>query len=379
MIKPEHFFDLLKTNGIDFFTGVPDSLLKNICAYITDHVSKDNNIIAANEGGAIALGTGYHLTTGRIPLIYMQNSGIGNAINPLLSLVDKKIYSIPMLIMIGWRGEPGVKDEPQHIKQGEVTTKLLDVMNIPYEVIPETFEEAKMIIEKSIDYAKKNNCPFALVIRKNTFENYKLQNIVSTNFEMTREDAIKIIVNSLDKDDIIVSTTGKTSRELFEYRRELGQSHENDFLTVGSMGHANQIALGIALQKPNKQVYCFDGDGAIIMHTGSMGIIGDLNPLNFKHIMFNNGSHDSVGGQSTIGFNTNFTNIAEAFNYKYVKKVQTISELQKNCKHLKSVKGPAFIEICVNKGARKNLGRPISTPQENKIALMNNLKALTII
>jgi len=374
MINPEQFYNLLKENSIDFFTGVPDSLLKNICAYISDIVSKENHIIAANEGGAVALGAGYHLATGKIPFIYMQNSGMGNATNPLLSLVDKKVYGIPMLLMIGWRGEPGIKDEPQHIKQGEVTTTLLESMDIPYEIIPDNFKKTKLIIEESINYVKKNNCPLALVIRKNTFEPYKLQNTLTMDFEMTREDAIKILVDSLNNDDIIISTTGKTSRELFEYREELKQGHEKDFLTVGSMGHTSQIALGIALQKPNKQVFCFDGDGAIIMHTGTLGIIGSLAPKNYKHIIFNNGAHDSVGGQPTIAHNVDFNAIANGFNYKKVFVADDKKSLVENIIKLKDSEGPVLLEIKVNKGARKNLGRPTLTPIENKNNFMNFLK-----
>ncbi len=376
MINPEKFYTLLKKNDIDFFTGVPDSLLKNFCAYITDNVSKKNNIIAANEGGAVALGAGYHLATGKVPLIYMQNSGMGNATNPLLSLVDEKVYSIPMLLMIGWRGEPGIKDEPQHIKQGKVTTTLLDAMDIPYEIISDDFEKAIHIIEKSIKYVKEKNRPLAFIIRKNLFEPYELKNKIQTNFEMSREDAIKIIVDSLSKDDIIVSTTGKTSRELFEYREKLNQGHNNDFLTVGSMGHASQIALGIALQKPNRQIYCFDGDGAAIMHMGSLGIIGNKAPKNFKHIVFNNGVHDSVGGQPTIGFNINLTKIAESFNYTYAKKIQKIEDLKIICKKMKTIIGPAFFEIYVNKGSRGDLGRPNKSPKENKINFIKFLMGI---
>lgn len=302
MIDTGKFYDCLTENDIDFFTGVPDSLLKNICAYIADNTTKQRNIIAANEGGAIALATGYHLATSKIPMVYMQNSGIGNAVNPLLSLADPDVYSIPMLLMVGWRGEPGLKDEPQHIKQGKVTLDLLDAMQIPYKILPDNIKEATRVIEEATLYIKKNSSPFAIIIRKNTFSPCKLKNIEVTNFELTREEAIKEVVKLLDKSDIIVSTTGMTSRELFEFRKELGQSHENDFLTVGSMGHANQIALSIALEKPDRNVYCFDGDGAILMHTGSMGIIGDLAPKNFKHIIFNNGAHDSVGGPSDNWF-----------------------------------------------------------------------------
>ena len=373
MINPEHFYNLLKDKDIDFFTGVPDSLLKSICAYISDNVSKENNVIAANEGGAVALGAGYHLATGKIPLIYMQNSGIGNAINPLLSLVDKKVYCIPMLLMIGWRGEPGIKDEPQHIKQGEVTTKLLDTMSIHYEILPDNFEQAKKIIENSIMYIKMNNNPFAFVIRKKTFEPYELQNKITDIFKITREEAIKVIIDSFDENDIVVTTTGKTSRELFEYREKLKQGHEKDFLTVGSMGHASQIALGIAMQKPNRQVYCFDGDAALIMHTGSLGIICDQTPKNFKHIVFNNGAHDSVGGQPTIGFKTSFSKIAEGFNYKHFDKVSKLEELKAILKTFRSCEGPALLEIKLKKGARENLGRPTVKPVVNKISFMKSL------
>jgi phosphonopyruvate decarboxylase len=374
MINPESFYTLLKDSGIGFFSGVPDSLLKNICAYISDNVSKENHIIAANEGGAIALGAGYHLATGKIPLIYMQNSGMGNATNPLLSLVDKKVYSIPMLLMIGWRGEPGIKDEPQHIKQGEITTILLDAMGIPYEILPDDFEGAKVIIERIIKYTNDNSSPIALVIRKNTFEPYELQNKIKPNFEMTRENAIKIIVDSLDDNDIIVSTTGKTSRELFEYREELKQGHEKDFLTVGSMGHTSQIALGIALQKPNKKVFCFDGDGAVIMHSGSLGIVGAEAPKNFKHIVFNNGAHDSVGGQPTIGFDLDFSTLSKVFNYKNAFIAINSVELKEVINKMKQSEGPSLLEIRIRKGARKDLGRPTTSPIENKIDFMNSLQ-----
>ena len=366
MINPKYFYQELINNNINFFTGVPDSLLQSICAYISDHTSKEYNIIAANEGGAIALGAGYHLATGRIPLIYMQNSGIGNAINPLLSLVDTKVYSIPMLLMIGWRGEPGVKDEPQHIKQGEVTIKLLESMGILYEILPDNFTETKDVINESIEYIRKNNCPLAFVIKNNLFEPYELHNKITTNFEMNRESAIKVSVDLLDGDDIVVSTTGKTSRELYEYREQLNQDHDKDFLTVGSMGHASQIALGIAIQKPNKRVFCFDGDGAVIMHSGSLGIIGAAAPKNYKHIVFNNGAHDSVGGQPTIGYNTNFTDLAKVFNYRHVFFASSIAELKNKIIELKNSVGPSLLEIKINRGARPDLGRPNINPIENK-------------
>lgn len=373
MISTDQFYQSLISKNITFFTGVPDSLLKDICAYITDNTSKDHHIIAANEGGAIALATGYHIATGKTPLVYMQNSGIGNAVNPLLSLADTEVYSIPMLLMIGWRGEPGVKDEPQHIKQGKVTLDLLKVMKIPYAIVPNNIESAKDIILEAISYTNEYNAPYALIVKKGTFEPYKLKNTIKAEYPMTREAAIEFVVKYLNKDDIVVSTTGMTSRELFEIRNKLDQSHENDFLTVGSMGHANQIALGIALENPIRTVYCFDGDGAVLMHTGSMGIIGDIAPKNFKHIIFNNGAHDSVGGQPTVGFKTDFCKIAKAFNYRKVFHVKSLSELDNTLQEFKETEGPALIEILVNKGARKDLGRPTTSPVKNKLALMKNL------
>jgi phosphonopyruvate decarboxylase len=374
MIASEDFYKILVQNGISFFSGVPDSLLKSICAFLADHVTPEFNIISANEGGAIALAAGYHLATGKVPMVYMQNSGIGNAINPLLSLIDKKVYSIPVLLLIGWRGEPGVKDEPQHIKQGEVTTTLLEAMDIPYEILPDEFSEAKVIIERSINFIKENNTPLAFVVKKELFEPYQLKMKIETNFEMNREEAVKLAVDELESDDVVVSTTGKTSRELFEYREELGQKHQNDFLTVGSMGHASQIALGIALQKPDRNIYCFDGDGAVLMHAGSLGIIGDLCPRNYKHIIFNNGAHDSVGGQPTVGHQINIPAIAKGFNYKEVFVAEDRYSLKAAMKKLKQSEGPVLLEIKINKGSRKDLGRPTSTPLENKDNFMGFLK-----
>ena len=373
MIKTSDFYNFLKENGITFYSGVPDSLLKDICAYITDNVSQGDHIITANEGAAVALASGYHLATGKTPLIYMQNSGLGNAINPLLSLADKKVYGIPMILMIGWRGEPGFKDEPQHITQGEITLELLDTMKIPYVILPDNFNEASSVIKKSINLIKVNSIPMAFIIRKNTFEPYVLKNKIVTNFEMNREEAIRVMVDALDRQDIVVSTTGKTSRELFEYRVKLKNGHNNDFLTVGSMGHSSQIALGIAMQKPGKQVFCFDGDGAVLMHAGSLGINGAISPKNFKHIVLNNGSHDSVGGQPTVGFDISFDNLAKVFNYKETYCATNIAELKDKIIDLKKSTGPSLLEVKINKGARKDLGRPTNSPIENKLAFMKYL------
>lgn len=373
MIKVEKFINSLKNNDICFYTGVPDSLLKDFCSYLTDFCDAKDNITAANEGASVGLATGYHLATGKYPLVYMQNSGLGNAINPLLSLVDPDVYSIPMIVLVGWRGEPGFKDEPQHVKQGKVTLDLIKSMGYEYTVIDSETEDIDTIVNEAKDYIQKECSPYFIVVKKDTFESYKLKNKKVNTFELVREDAIKVIVNGLSSDDIIVSTTGKTSRELFEYRVELNQSHDNDFLTVGSMGHASQIALGIALNT-EKQVYCFDGDGATLMHTGSMAITGSLSPKNYKHIIFNNGSHESVGGQPTVGLETDFCKFAEASNYKNIYTVETEKDLIINFEKLKSCEGPALLEIKIRNGSRDNLGRPTKTPIENKINLMNSLK-----
>jgi phosphonopyruvate decarboxylase len=374
MINTQKFYESLNQNGVDFYTGVPDSLLKDICSYISDNAPADKHIIAANEGGAVALAMGYYLATSKTPLVYMQNSGFGNTINPLLSLADSKVYSIPMLLVIGWRGEPGVKDEPQHVKQGEVSEILLKTLDIPYIIISDKTENIDMVISGAIMKAEKSNEPYAILVRKGTFEPYSLKTKIKTNFDLNREEAIIKTTELLFDSDIIVATTGKTSRELFEFRARNNQGHHRDFLTVGGMGHANQIALGISIAKPNKTVYCFDGDGAALMHTGSLGIIGDLNFNNFKHIIFNNGAHDSVGGQPTIGFDINFGNIAKAFNYNKVFRIEKLNDFDEIFLNFQKEQGPCLLEIIVNKGARKDLGRPTISPKENKNNFINFLK-----
>tara|TARA_R110002096_G_scaffold410190_1_gene609750 strand:- start:1234 stop:2358 length:1125 start_codon:yes stop_codon:yes gene_type:complete len=374
MVCPAKFYTELANSGINYFTGVPDSLLKTFCAYVSDHATSKNHVIAANEGGAVGLAVGYHLATGGIPLVYMQNSGLGNIINPLMSLVDPDVYSVPMLLMVGWRGEPGKKDEPQHVKQGKVTLSSLEAMGIPYTVIDGDELTSTTAIQTAIQTAKKTSGAYALVVKKGCFDNYSLQNTVETKFPLTRENAIKQVVNALAYDDIVVATTGMASRELFEYREEIGQSHEKDFLTVGGMGHASQIALGIAAQKPDRNVICIDGDGASIMHMGSMAIIGQSLQKNYKHIVINNGAHDSVGGQETVGFNINLCAIAKGCGYSTVQSVDNTSNLEDVLPSFLNSTGPSLLEIKVRTGNRKDLGRPTTTPQENKKAFMDFVK-----
>ena len=374
MIQPQFFYDTLAELGIDFYTGVPDSLLKNICAYITDHSSRKKNIIAANEGGAVGLAAGYHLATGRIPLVYMQNSGEGNTVNPLMSLTDKDVYNIPLLLLIGWRGEPGVHDEPQHVKQGKVTLSLLDAMGIRYEILSTDEAECEEQLRRANQYMQETKEAFALIVRKGTFADYKLQNNIDTGLSLVREEAIKTVAASMESNAVVVSTTGMISRELFEYREAVGEGHARDFLTVGSMGHASQIALGIALQQGGRRVYCFDGDGASIMHMGGMAIVAQMHPSNYVHVVFNNGAHDSVGGQPTVGLQVNLVQVAEACGYQKAYSVSDKESLQEVLAQIKQEEGPLFVEVKVKKGARKDLGRPTTTPVENKEAMMAFLK-----
>ena len=374
MVRPEFFVNTLKDHSIDFYAGVPDSLLKNICAYITDNLPVEQNIIAANEGGAMGIAAGYHLATGKVPVVYMQNSGEGNIINPLASLTDKEVYNIPVLLVIGWRGRPGVKDEPQHVKQGKVTTGLLNVMGINYAILPKDEAEAAKQIKIAVDYMKETNECYALVIEKDTFDAYKLQNVEKNDLTMSREEAIRKVAANIEDSACIVATTGMISRELFEARTAWNQGHERDFLTVGSMGHASQIALGIALQKPERKVYCFDGDGASLMHMGNMAITASMNCKNFVHVVFNNGAHDSVGGQPTVGLKIDLCGVAKAVGYKATYSVDTMEQLDATLAEVKNAEGPVLLQICVKKGNRKDLGRPTTTPVQNKEALMAFLK-----
>ncbi|MDB2683581.1 phosphonopyruvate decarboxylase [Alphaproteobacteria bacterium] len=373
MIKCEDYLELLIKNNINFFTGVPDSLLKEFCSCLDKHLGPLNHVISSNEGAAVGLAIGNYIGTNEIPLVYMQNSGLGNAINPILSLASSEVYGIPMVLMIGWRGEPLKKDEPQHFHQGRITIPLLETMDIPVVILDSNIEKAKKQTQFILMEARRINGPVAIVIKKNTFENFEPLHLPPSVFSVSRESAIITILKLLEKDVSIVCTTGMASRELFEFRAKNNQKIEKDFLTVGGMGHASQIALGIARARPNKLIYCLDGDGAVLMHMGSLGILGQSNQKNFVHIVLNNGSHDSVGGQPTICNSINLSNIAKSCGYKNVFTAHTESEIKKSILQIKTLEGPTFLEIKIKPGNRKNIGRPSSTPQQNKQALMNYL------
>ena len=364
----------MKITGADFYTGVPDSQLKALCNCLmnTYGIDKKHHIIAANEGNCTALAAGYHLATGRVPVVYMQNSGEGNIINPVASLLNDKVYAIPMIFVIGWRGEPGIHDEPQHIYQGEVTVKLMEDMDIRTFIIGKdtTDEEVSAAME---DFRKllSQGKQVAFIVRKGALKydepvEYKNDNT------MLREEIIQHIADAAGEDPI-VSTTGKASRELFETRTARAQSHKYDFLTVGSMGHSSSIALGVALNKPGKRIWCVDGDGAVLMHMGSMAVLGANAPENLIHIVINNGAHETVGGMPTVASKLDLVSIAKACGYPNAVSVDSFEALDKELEAAKSRHQLSLIEVKCSIGARDDLGRPTTTALENKENFMKFL------
>lgn len=366
--------DFIEVLGVDFFTGVPDSQLKSFCDYLISKYGIDSkhHLIAANEGNCVGIAAGYHLATGRVPVVYMQNSGEGNIVNPVTSLLHEKVYAIPMIFVIGWRGEPGIHDEPQHIYQGEITLKILELLQIDYYVIDDTVSLEK-VKQDYVNFKKrlKDNKSMAFVIKKNalTFDgavNYKNGN------NLLREEVIEHIVQ-VSADDYIISTTGKASRELFEIRERNKQSHEHDFLTVGSMGHASSIALGVAINQPMKRIWCIDGDGAMLMHMGAMGIIGSVRPKNMIHVLINNSSHETVGGMPTVVSCIDVQLLAKACGYKNIYSVDSLEKLDNVLMTIKILNELSFIEVRTAIGARKDLGRPTTTAKHNKEIFMRSL------
>ncbi len=365
------FLDLLQ---VDFYAGVPDSQLKALCDALMNTYGIDprHHLIAANEGNAVGLAAGYHLATGKIPVVYLQNSGIGNIINPVASLLNDRVYGIPCIFIVGWRGEPGVHDEPQHVFQGEVTLRLLEDMEIePFVLSADTTEaelrermdgwQPRLAAGKSV----------AIVVRKGalTYD----QPVKYSNYNsLLREEVIRCITE-VSEEDIIVSTTGKASRELFEIREAKGQSHQYDFLTVGSMGHSSSIALGIALNKPDTRVWCIDGDGAVLMHMGAMALIGANKPQNLVHIVINNAAHETVGGMPTVANQVDLAEMARACGYPHASRVHDWEGLACSLRAAKTARELTFLEVCTCIGSRADLGRPTTTPLENKSTLMTYL------
>jgi len=376
VLAAEAVFDALRGRGATFFTGVPDSLLRELCSCIEERASSTGHVIAANEGAAVALAAGHHLGSGGLPVVYLQNSGLGNAINPLLSLADAEVYALPMILIVGWRGEPAGRDEPQHVKQGRVMLAMLEAMELPYRVLSPDVEAANADIAWAAHTARAESRPVALVVRKGTFAPYTTRDSARrhTGVGVTRERAIALVVDALDPHDVVVSTTGMISRELFETRVRRGEG-TRDFLTVGSMGHASAIAAAIALARPERQVFCLDGDGAYVMHMGSVAVQGQLATPNFKHVILNNGCHDSVGGQPTVGLACDLTAVARSCGYTTVDHVADEHGLTEAVRLLRSIAGPALLEIHVLPGSRPDVRRPSASPRENKEAFLRFLSS----
>lgn len=368
MIDLQNVYQNLRQNGVEFITGVPDTLLNDFCLGLDTHWNKSKHILAANEGNAIALAAGYHLATNTVPVVYMQNSGMGNAMNPLISLTDKSVYSIPLVLLIGWRGEPGNGDWPQHQRQGELSPVLLDALNIPYQILDEDQAAVSAAIDWAVSESRKMGQPAALLVRKNVLAQKEKAGFDGEEqaYGMSREDAIRELLQVAPKDTVFVGSTGRITRELHAIRESLGQSHDCDFLNVGAMGHALSIATGLAAAKPERQVICLDGDAAALMHMGSMPVSANLGLPNLLHIVLNNGAHESVGGQNSVGFAANLTEIAKNSGYQTTHGfVETSERLREAFSALTDSSSPAFLEVRVKKGMRSNM--PILKVNTNEI------------
>lgn len=375
MIDPARFIDHLRGHGVSLYTGVPDSLLKQLNAYIMAELPREQHVIAANEGAAVAIAMGHYLRTGTPAMVYLQNSGIGNTINPLLSLADPDVYGAPMVVVVGWRGQPGVKDEPQHVKQGRIMEALLDALDLPWAVLPPEPAAAEATMAEAVKTAMDASTPYVVLVEKGTFADFVAEPPVPrSDTRPSREEALVAMADAVGPDAIIVSTTGMLSRELFEYREREGLPAGRDFLTVGGMGHACSIALGISMREPEREVWCFDGDGAFLMHLGSLAVIADHAPLSYFHVVFNNGVHDSVGGQPTSIGAVDVAATAKALGYRYAASSSELGSISAAVAQLRAAGGPALLELQVRPGNRPGIGRPTRTPAESKQAFMAALR-----
>ena len=374
MLDQERVFKTLADNGVTFFTGVPDSYLNGFCNYALAHCGS-RNVIAANEGNAVGIAAGHYFASGEIPLVYMQNSGEGNTINPLASLADKAVYAVPMLLLIGWRGQGNTEpNHPQHRLQGEITGKILDIMHIPYSILSDSDAEFESIIEKAADYCAKTRQPYGLIAPKGVMADPDKPNNVDDVYPMSREEAIEVILDHMPKDTIYSATTGRATRELFFLRERRGESKEHDFLNVGSMGHASSVALGIAMEKPDRHVVSLDGDSAAMMHMGALTMVSKVFAPKFLHVVLNNGAHESVGGQPSAGHLVDFTKIAEACGYQTVgRPVTTEAELIAAIEELKDCGKASFIDCRIHKGLSRKLPPIIFDHREAIDALINEL------
>lgn len=371
MIAPERLYQFLQEKGISFYTGVPDSLLKYFLKYIQEHAADNEHIITANEGLAIALASGYHLSTGKLPLVYLQNSGLGNIINPLTSLADKEMYAIPILLLIGWRGKPGTSDEPQHLKMGRITIPLLDVLGVPFYLLDDNEASSFEKINQAIREATVQQKPVALLAPEEIFEKYEGVTIPEM-YSLVREEVIKKIIAHLKGDEMVICTTGKTGREFYEQNNDAGKKISKYLLSVGAMGLANHIALGLQ-NKPGEKIIMLDGDGALLMHLGALPSLAHHASYHFIHIVLNNGSHESVGGQPTEGYTADLCRIAGASGYQQTIRINDEKNLEHWLNNDLSAGGIQFVEIRINKNSRASLGRPAGKPVDWKNELMNIL------
>lgn len=355
MVNQDKLFASLHQMGIHFFTGVPDSLLNDFCLYLTNNIPDGEHVMAANEGNAIAIAAGNYLATGNIPLVYMQNSGIGNATNPLLSLTHSCVYSIPMILVIGWRGDPAVKDHAQHEKQGELTPILMEDMDIPFRIL----DDNDTVIERfqwAYTQAQAISSPVALIAKKGILAQKEKHQEYPESTLMSREEAISAVIDILGENAIYLATTGRATRELHEQLQLHGISHQREFLNVGAMGHLSSIGLGMALGAPDKKVVIFDGDAAAVMHMGSFATNGRYHPKNLIHIVLNNGVNESVGGQLSAGQIVNLTSIAKSCGYNTLPSfIVSKQELQESVKSLVNADHLSFVDLHVRQGIRKDI------------------------
>lgn len=371
MINPENLYQFLKSRDIEFYSGVPDSLMQNWLLTLQRNATESNHIIAVNEGAAVALAAGYYLSTGKLPVVYMQNSGLGNAVNALTSITDKEIYSIPLLLFIGWRGAPGIHDEPQHKKMGRITEDMLRVLEIPSFILEEEESQAFPTVENAANMAMQQQCAVAILVKENVFSKQGAD-ARSSEYKLSRERAIDLLLDGCNEDDVLICTTGKASRELYDLNQNKPAPLPKIFYSIGGMGLANQIALGIDLQK-RFRIIMLDGDGAMLMHLGTAATIGQLASENYIHIVLNNGCHESVGGQPTEGFDIDLCHIASACGYRDVTLVTNEQQLQDWIAGPLNKPGKKFLEIRMNATCRDKLPRVSGPFTERKELLMSML------
>lgn len=371
-VPADQLGEALQAGGITFFTGVPDSLMKPLCAWVLA-LDADRHAMQANEGTAVALAAGHALDGRGVAAVYLQNSGIGNAVNPLLSLAAPEVYGLPMVLLIGWRGAPGHRDEPQHQLQGRVLCAMLDAMEVPRYTLPDDPAEALDLARRLPGEARRARRPVALLVPPEgigpAVTTVPKPTLSLAGAPLRREEAIEAIVARAGQEAWVVATTGKTARELYAVRKTRGEEGQRDLLVVGSMGHASTIALGHHAAAPDRVVWCLDGDGAALMHLGAMPVLAAQAPARFVHVLFNNGVHESVGGQPLPVGPDLWAGLAAASGYVRVLRADTATDLQDALDTLPDPTGPVFLEVRVAPGSRPDLPRPSETPQDRLAAL----------